>query len=39
MLAFEVDELDREYQHGWSIQARGRAVVVSDPAELARHPR
>lgn len=35
LLAFEVDELDREYQHGWSLQARGRSVVVSDEAELA----
>jgi nitroimidazol reductase NimA-like FMN-containing flavoprotein (pyridoxamine 5'-phosphate oxidase superfamily) len=34
VLAFEVDDLDREYQHGWSIQARGRSAVVSDAIEL-----
>lgn len=35
ILAFEVDELNREYQRGWSIQARGRATVVT-PDELTR---
>ena len=34
MLAFEVDELNREYQRGWSVLARGRAEVVNDQAEL-----
>ena len=34
MLAFEVDELNRDYQRGWSILARGRAEVVNDQAEL-----
>ena len=34
ILAFEVDELNRERQRGWSIQARGRAEVVTDQAEL-----
>jgi len=38
MLAFEVDELNREYQRGWSILARGRAEVVTDDGDL-RHIR
>jgi nitroimidazol reductase NimA-like FMN-containing flavoprotein (pyridoxamine 5'-phosphate oxidase superfamily) len=34
MLAFEVDQLDYEYRRGWSVVARGRGEVVSDPDEL-----
>lgn len=34
-VAFEVDQVDYEYQHGWSVLARGRAEVVDDPEELA----
>jgi uncharacterized protein len=34
MLAFEVDQLDHERQRGWSVVARGRGEVVSDPAQL-----
>lgn len=34
-VAFEVDELDHEYQHAWSVVARGRSEVVRDAAELA----
>jgi nitroimidazol reductase NimA-like FMN-containing flavoprotein (pyridoxamine 5'-phosphate oxidase superfamily) len=38
MLAFEVDQLDYEYRRGWSVVARGRGEVVSDPDDL-RHIR
>jgi nitroimidazol reductase NimA-like FMN-containing flavoprotein (pyridoxamine 5'-phosphate oxidase superfamily) len=34
MLAFEVDQMDHERQRGWSVVARGRGDVVTDPAEL-----
>jgi nitroimidazol reductase NimA-like FMN-containing flavoprotein (pyridoxamine 5'-phosphate oxidase superfamily) len=34
MLAFEVDQFDHERQRGWSVVARGRAEVVTEPAEL-----
>jgi uncharacterized protein len=34
-LAFEIDHLDYEKQHGWSVVAVGRAHVVSDTEELA----
>jgi nitroimidazol reductase NimA-like FMN-containing flavoprotein (pyridoxamine 5'-phosphate oxidase superfamily) len=34
MLAFEIDAFDHERQRGWSVVARGRGEVVSDPAEL-----
>jgi nitroimidazol reductase NimA-like FMN-containing flavoprotein (pyridoxamine 5'-phosphate oxidase superfamily) len=33
-LAFEIDQLDDEYHRGWSVLARGRAVSVTDAAEL-----
>lgn len=35
-LAFEVDYFDDEHRLGWSVVARGRADVVSDPDELSR---
>ncbi len=35
VLAFEVDQFDYERQHGWSVVARGRAEVLTDPAEIA----
>lgn len=35
-LAFEVDHFRDEQQLGWSVVARGRADVVTDPAELDR---
>ena len=35
-LAFEIDGFDRELERGWSVQARGRAEVVTDRAELDR---
>lgn len=35
-LAFEVDHFEDEHQLGWSVVARGRADVVSDPEELNR---
>jgi hypothetical protein len=31
-----VDQFDYERQHGWSVVARGRAEVLTDPAEIAR---
>lgn len=34
LLAFEVDYFDYAAQHGWSVLARGRAEVVTEPAEL-----
>jgi uncharacterized protein len=35
-LAFEIDGFDVERERGWSVQARGRAEVVTDRAELER---
>jgi nitroimidazol reductase NimA-like FMN-containing flavoprotein (pyridoxamine 5'-phosphate oxidase superfamily) len=35
-LAFEVDHFDDEHRLGWSVVARGRADVVSDPEEINR---
>lgn len=35
VLAFEVDQFDHERHHGWSVVARGRAEVLTDPAEIA----
>lgn len=34
-LAFEIDGFDRPRERGWSVQARGRAEVVTDRDELA----
>ncbi len=34
-LAFEIDQMDYEQQRGWSVVARGRSEVVTDPQELA----
>lgn len=34
VVAFEVDHLDLEQHHGWSVVVRGRAEVVEDHAEL-----
>lgn len=34
--AFEVDHIDYENWHGWSVVATGRATLVDDPDELAR---
>lgn len=36
MFAFEIDGFDRAQQRGWSVQARGRATVVTDQAALER---
>lgn len=36
MLAFEIDWFDHDRWRGWSVVARGRADVVTDPAELDR---
>jgi uncharacterized protein len=36
MLAFEIDWFDHDRWRGWSVIARGRADVVTDPAELDR---
>ena len=35
-LAFEVDHFEDEHRLGWSVVARGRADVISDPEELNR---
>lgn len=35
-LAFEIDGFDRTHERGWSVQARGRAEVVTDRDELDR---
>jgi uncharacterized protein len=35
-LAFEVDRFHDEQELGWSVVARGRADVVTDPDELSR---
>lgn len=34
LLAFEIDQIDHEEHHGWSVVARGRAQVVTDADEL-----
>ena len=34
LLALETDQFDYENQRGWSVVARGRAEVVTDPGEL-----
>lgn len=34
-IAFEIDEFDEEQQLGWSVVARGRGDIVTDPIELA----
>ncbi|MDO9496587.1 MAG: pyridoxamine 5'-phosphate oxidase family protein, partial [Nocardioides sp.] len=34
VVAFEVDRLDQDEHHGWSVLARGRAEAVTDPEEL-----
>ena len=34
MLAFEVDQFDHERQRGWSVVARGRGEVVTNPAQI-----
>ncbi len=34
VLAVEVDSIDSELEVGWSVHARGRATVVTDPDEV-----
>lgn len=34
VVAFEVDYVDHEQQHGWSVVARGRSKVVTTPEDL-----
>lgn len=34
LLAFEVDHFEHPEKHGWSVEVRGRAEAVEDPAEL-----
>ena len=36
VVCFEVDQVDHEYQRGWSVAVRGRAELVQDAAELDR---
>jgi len=36
VLAFEIDHFDHAYQNGWSVVARGRSEVVTDPADVER---
>ncbi len=36
LAAFEIDQLDHEYEHGWSVVAHGRLSHLSDPVELQR---
>ena len=35
MLAFEIDHVEPDLERGWSVQARGRVSVITDPATLA----
>lgn len=35
MLAFEVDHVDYERRHGWSVVARGRGALVQNDDEVA----
>lgn len=34
--AFEIDQFDHDYQHGWSVVAHGQLVAVTDADEYAR---
>jgi uncharacterized protein len=36
VVAFEVDDIDIDQWRGWSVNAVGRARVVTDPQEIAR---
>jgi len=36
VIAFEVDQFDHDRWRGWSVVARGRADVVTDPADVER---
>jgi uncharacterized protein len=36
VLAFEVDQFDHDRWRGWSVVARGRADVVTDPLDVER---
>lgn len=33
-IAFEIDQFDHEYKHGWSVVAHGTASPVDDPQDL-----
>jgi nitroimidazol reductase NimA-like FMN-containing flavoprotein (pyridoxamine 5'-phosphate oxidase superfamily) len=33
-VAFEIDQFDHEYHHGWSVQARGLCEAVEHPEDL-----
>jgi nitroimidazol reductase NimA-like FMN-containing flavoprotein (pyridoxamine 5'-phosphate oxidase superfamily) len=35
VVALEIDEVDEEREAGWSVVARGRAVAVTDPDDVA----
>ena len=35
VVALEIDEVDEAHEAGWSVLARGRAVAVTDPDEVA----
>jgi uncharacterized protein len=39
VVAFEVDDVDRAYEWGWSVLVRGRGRHLEDPAEVARAER
>lgn len=36
IVAFEVDDIDCEFQHGWSVTVIGHAELVTDPVEIGR---
>lgn len=36
VVAFEVDQLDQDQHHGWSVMARGRSEAVTDAGLLER---
>lgn len=35
-VAFETDQFDHEYEHGWSVIAHGRLSAVTEPEDLDR---
>lgn len=37
IVAFEVDDLDRDSASGWSVTVTGRATVITDPARAAQY--
>lgn len=37
LVAFEVDDVDEDWEEGWSVLVQGRLQEVTDPQELEQH--